>query len=35
MSTDFYFGITLGIAGILALEFGWVAWKMRNWRPEK
>lgn len=35
MSSDFYFGLTLGVAATLALEFGWIAWKMRHWRPEK
>jgi hypothetical protein len=35
MNSDFLFGLTLGIAATLALEFAWVAWKMRNWRPDK
>ncbi len=31
--SDFWAGVFAGAGGILILEFAWVMWKMRDWKP--
>lgn len=35
MLTDFVQGCFVGGFAVLAAEFLWVAWKMRDWRPSR